>query len=212
MRARGPTGDHRQCRVGRCSFAAVANQERHARRPSRQSRPSNSPSQSLSLVLARSTFNSLTRVYTMAETSPRNQSQARRAPHSNHGRRRPRGRGGKGSAKPENATSTSASAPNARASSSEIENPTAQTQTDIQQDDSQDLDLCWICAEPIKYYAVSECNHRTCHVCALRLRALYKKLDCTFCKVRMASPLPSRCTFNQPMQGTTTDSHPHRLL
>ncbi|KAF8872122.1 hypothetical protein CPB85DRAFT_1445160 [Mucidula mucida] len=42
--------------------------------------------------------------------------------------------------------------------------------------------VCWICAEPVKYYSVSQCNHRTCHVCSLRLRALYKKLDCTFCK------------------------------
>ncbi|KAI0035050.1 hypothetical protein K488DRAFT_30207, partial [Vararia minispora EC-137] len=42
--------------------------------------------------------------------------------------------------------------------------------------------VCWICAESVKYYSVSECNHRTCHVCALRLRALYKKLECTFCK------------------------------
>ncbi|KAG6819490.1 hypothetical protein H0H93_011347 [Arthromyces matolae] len=46
----------------------------------------------------------------------------------------------------------------------------------------EDSDVCWICAEPVKYFAVSECNHRTCHVCALRLRALYKKRDCTFCK------------------------------
>ena len=46
-----------------------------------------------------------------------------------------------------------------------------------------DMDVCWICAEPVKYYSVSECNHRTCHVCALRLRALYKKMECTFCKV-----------------------------
>ena len=44
-------------------------------------------------------------------------------------------------------------------------------------------DVCWICAEPVKYYSLSECNHRTCHVCAIRLRALYKKTDCTFCKV-----------------------------
>ncbi|KAF8625744.1 hypothetical protein AX17_006771 [Amanita inopinata Kibby_2008] len=43
-------------------------------------------------------------------------------------------------------------------------------------------DECFICAEPFKYYSVSACNHRTCHVCALRLRALYKKMDCTFCK------------------------------
>ena len=43
--------------------------------------------------------------------------------------------------------------------------------------------ICWICAEQVKYFSVSECNHRTCHVCALRLRALYKKMECTFCKV-----------------------------
>ncbi|KAJ7049399.1 hypothetical protein C8F01DRAFT_1378644 [Mycena amicta] len=48
--------------------------------------------------------------------------------------------------------------------------------------DDEDRATCWICAEPVKYYAVSECNHRTCHVCSLRLRALYKKKECTFCK------------------------------
>lgn len=52
---------------------------------------------------------------------------------------------------------------------------------------SDDDNVCWICAEPVKYWSVSECNHRTCHVCALRLRALYKKTDCTFCK----EPQPS---------------------
>jgi len=56
------------------------------------------------------------------------------------------------------------------------------TDTTSQDDDSG---TCWICAEPVKYYSVSECNHRTCHVCALRLRALYKRQDCTFCKVRL---------------------------
>ncbi|KZT71337.1 hypothetical protein DAEQUDRAFT_724287 [Daedalea quercina L-15889] len=48
--------------------------------------------------------------------------------------------------------------------------------------EADDGALCWICAEPVKYWSLSECNHRTCHVCALRLRALYKKQDCTFCK------------------------------
>ncbi|KAH8929077.1 hypothetical protein BT69DRAFT_1236398 [Atractiella rhizophila] len=43
-------------------------------------------------------------------------------------------------------------------------------------------DLCFICAEPIKFYALGPCSHRTCHVCAIRLRALYKKTECTFCK------------------------------
>ncbi len=69
----------------------------------------------------------------------------------------------------------------------DLEEPSVQAQTDSQQDESQEQDSCWICAEPIKYHAVSECNHRTCHVCALRLRSLYKKMDCTFCKVRAAS-------------------------
>ncbi|KDR73781.1 hypothetical protein GALMADRAFT_251582 [Galerina marginata CBS 339.88] len=48
--------------------------------------------------------------------------------------------------------------------------------------ESGEMEVCWICAEPVKYYSLSECNHRTCHVCAIRLRALYKKTDCTFCK------------------------------
>lgn len=51
------------------------------------------------------------------------------------------------------------------------------------EDAGEEDDVCWICAEPVKYWSVSDCNHRTCHVCALRLRALYKKTDCTFCKV-----------------------------
>ncbi|KAJ7649082.1 hypothetical protein DFH06DRAFT_1421568 [Mycena polygramma] len=46
---------------------------------------------------------------------------------------------------------------------------------------TEDVAICWICAEPVKHYAVSGCNHRTCHVCSLRLRAFYKKTDCTFC-------------------------------
>ena len=54
-------------------------------------------------------------------------------------------------------------------------------------EDDGDDDVCWICAEPVKYWSVSECNHRTCHVCGLRLRALYKRTDCTFCKVRLQS-------------------------
>ena len=55
-------------------------------------------------------------------------------------------------------------------------------------EDARDSDdVCWICAEPVKYYSVSECNHRTCHVCALRLRALYKKTDCAFCKASLLS-------------------------
>ncbi|KAF5364596.1 hypothetical protein D9758_005587 [Tetrapyrgos nigripes] len=61
-------------------------------------------------------------------------------------------------------------------------NPNEQTEKEDEQPSTDDRDSCWICAEPVKYWSVSQCNHRTCHVCALRLRALYKKMECTFCK------------------------------
>ena len=61
--------------------------------------------------------------------------------------------------------------------------PVTENTSATSQDD--DSGTCFICAEPVKYYSVSECNHRTCHVCALRLRALWKRQDCTFCKVRL---------------------------
>lgn len=51
------------------------------------------------------------------------------------------------------------------------------------QEEAQEPDLCYICTEPVRYWMLGTCNHRTCHVCALRLRALYKKRECTFCKV-----------------------------
>lgn len=51
--------------------------------------------------------------------------------------------------------------------------------------DGQEGEICFICAEgPVEYWSVGECNHRTCHTCSIRLRALYKKNECTFCKVR----------------------------
>lgn len=53
--------------------------------------------------------------------------------------------------------------------------------------EDEEPDTCYICAEPVKYYALGTCSHRTCHVCSLRLRALYKKRECTFCKVCLAS-------------------------
>lgn len=31
-------------------------------------------------------------------------------------------------------------------------------------------------------YSVPPCNHRVCHICSMRLRALWKKRECTFCK------------------------------
>ena len=135
----------------------------------------------------------------MAETSIQSQSQPRRGTGPQRGRRRPRGKGGKSIAKPTDVVSTSTSVENGSnkdtASSTAADIPS--TQTDGPEHTNLEQDLCLICAEPVKYYAVSDCNHRTCHVCALRLRALYKKLDCTFCKVRCVFSQLGIVAFNQ---------------
>ena len=207
-RARGLMGGHRQFRARRRSFAGsritvvawhimhqaafhILNSHGHSRlRPVARNPFESSTTSSTNDTTVQPTFTA----HRMAEPSVQNQSQPRRAARPNHNRRRPHGRGGKGGAKSTPVSThaaSSSSAPNASApiesGENEKDDSAVQTQIDPQQDESQEQDLCWICAEPIKYYAVSECNHRTCHVCALRLRALYKKLDCTFCKVRVAS-------------------------
>ncbi|WAR63982.1 hypothetical protein PtB15_16B141 [Puccinia triticina] len=46
-------------------------------------------------------------------------------------------------------------------------------------------ETCLICAESIKYFALGTCSHRTCHICAIRMRALYKKRDCALCKTEL---------------------------
>ncbi|KAI8914863.1 hypothetical protein DFJ77DRAFT_37610 [Powellomyces hirtus] len=43
-------------------------------------------------------------------------------------------------------------------------------------------ELCFICADTVTWYAIGECNHRVCHLCSLRLRALYKQKTCALCK------------------------------
>ncbi|KAI0332546.1 hypothetical protein GY45DRAFT_1273587 [Cubamyces sp. BRFM 1775] len=83
---------------------------------------------------------------------------------------------------------------------------------DAEADDASAADegaVCWICAESVKYWSVSECNHRTCHVCALRLRALYKKMECTFCK----EPQPSvifTTSPDAPWASYTPDKIPYK--
>ncbi|KAL0089717.1 C2H2-type zinc finger transcription factor [Phycomyces blakesleeanus] len=54
--------------------------------------------------------------------------------------------------------------------------------TTSESSDEEDEEVCFICTEPIMTYAVSECDHRTCHLCALRLRSLYKTRNCAYCK------------------------------
>nr|VWO98916.1 Reducing polyketide synthase FUB1 (EC (Fusaric acid biosynthesis protein 1) [Ganoderma boninense] len=93
-------------------------------------------------------------------------------------------RGPADSTKPDSLPAPGAQAEASKAASSEAVADSTSATADTAVDDGT---VCWICAEPVKYWSVSECNHRTCHVCALRLRALYKKTECTFCK----EPQPS---------------------
>jgi hypothetical protein len=55
----------------------------------------------------------------------------------------------------------------------------------IQSEDNveEDGEVCFICASPVIHHAVAPCNHRTCHICSLRMRALYKNKACAHCRV-----------------------------
>ena len=52
-----------------------------------------------------------------------------------------------------------------------------------QKEDDVEAEVCFICASPVVHNSVAPCNHRTCHICALRLRALYKTRACAHCRV-----------------------------
>lgn len=41
---------------------------------------------------------------------------------------------------------------------------------------------CFICTEKIVIYSTGPCNHPICHLCSLRLRALYKTNECSSCR------------------------------
>lgn len=49
-------------------------------------------------------------------------------------------------------------------------------------EDEVEAEVCFICASDISHQSVAPCNHRTCHICALRLRALYKTKACAHCR------------------------------
>lgn len=52
----------------------------------------------------------------------------------------------------------------------------------VEGDDDADAEVCFICANPIIHHSIAPCNHLTCHICALRMRALYKNKDCAHCR------------------------------
>lgn len=49
--------------------------------------------------------------------------------------------------------------------------------------DESEAEICFICASPVVHEAIYPCNHRTCHICSLRMRALYKDKNCVHCRV-----------------------------
>ncbi|KAI0175505.1 hypothetical protein GGR52DRAFT_315287 [Hypoxylon sp. FL1284] len=51
-----------------------------------------------------------------------------------------------------------------------------------EEDDDVEAEVCFICASPVIHQSVAPCNHRTCHICALRMRALYKNKECAHCR------------------------------
>lgn len=53
----------------------------------------------------------------------------------------------------------------------------------VQVESDDEGELCFICTEPVITFAVAQCDHRTCHRCTLRLRALYETRNCAYCKV-----------------------------
>ena len=54
----------------------------------------------------------------------------------------------------------------------------------------EEVEVCFICASPIEHISIAPCNHQTCHICSLRLRALYKTRACAHCRV---SPSSQQC-------------------
>lgn len=56
-------------------------------------------------------------------------------------------------------------------------------------EEDDDVEVCFICASPVAHNSVAPCNHRTCHICSLRLRALYKTKACAHCRTEAMTVL-----------------------
>ncbi|CAM1512008.1 Fc.00g095210.m01.CDS01 [Cosmosporella sp. VM-42] len=92
-----------------------------------------------------------------------------------------RGRGGNASAPavPANPAAQDVAAAAARAQkAAAVSSPKP---TDAADDDEEE-EVCFICANPVAHYSIAPCNHTTCHICGLRMRALYKTKDCAHCR------------------------------
>ncbi|KAF2737860.1 hypothetical protein EJ04DRAFT_532810 [Polyplosphaeria fusca] len=105
---------------------------------------------------------------------------------------RGRGRGGRGRGRgqrPADGASqapSAAPAPESQGSGKETNGKAkldiATTPENTQAEEEPEGEVCFICASPVQHTAVAPCNHRTCHICSLRLRALYKTKTCAHCR------------------------------
>lgn len=115
------------------------------------------------------------------------------------GSRKPRGdRSGRGGRdglqqhqhKPQDGVPEDEQRPESRASV--LAGPAAPQATAMVKPDADDVasdadsPVCFICADPVIYSAIAPCTHTTCHICALRMRALYKNRACAHCRVRIS--------------------------
>ncbi|KAI1346291.1 hypothetical protein F5Y01DRAFT_298125 [Xylaria sp. FL0043] len=100
------------------------------------------------------------------------------------------GRGGERSQGPRGAGRGAAAGSSSAAAAGPLpENslPAAQVQPTSGGDNNEEgedveAEVCFICASPVVHQSVAPCNHRTCHICALRMRALYKNKECAHCR------------------------------
>ncbi|KAI0880292.1 uncharacterized protein GGS22DRAFT_182389 [Annulohypoxylon maeteangense] len=128
-----------------------------------------------------------------------------RGDRNTRGRGRPRGRGdlsarGRGQGRPYRGRGRGGHAPATSSPSSadrhlpvlidsskpeqNLPQPRVQRKLEEPIGDEEDVEaeVCFICASPVIHQSVAPCNHRTCHICALRMRALYKNKECAHCR------------------------------
>lgn len=43
-------------------------------------------------------------------------------------------------------------------------------------------ELCPVCSDPIKIYAIGECDHIICYKCSTRMRVLCEQMYCAICR------------------------------
>lgn len=116
------------------------------------------------------------------------------------GRARGRGRGGHERKTSDNNIDTSLGRPPGGSFGARLTEAAPQNQDGVQQNAqmqplerkqsvAEDSEVCFICASPIEHLSIAPCNHQTCHICSLRLRALYKTRACAHCRVSPTSIL-----------------------